>query len=377
MRLLLLLLLLPLTVHAQSAQSLFPDVVGSTWTYNVEITLPDSSTQSATRVDVLTGLENTDNKQFISIISSAGGLQAYELSQDTVKATLNVALPLAGVLPLDDFTRSLLDFSLPQTTLFVTTATLNSRNELNQLRQRIPTPQQLRDAIEQDAGIFSVKLGDSLDVVVSQAFRRIQDEIITLPAGNFNTLVFQSLAGINIEVDVRSILGTIRLTVPLLEDYIITSWYAQSTGLVRQQANMREISIDDNQLTMDVDFDAITIPGFDITLTSFTEGAQTSSADTELTPQTFSLGVNYPNPFNPSSTIPFELSNPAYIQLDIYDVTGRRIKRLVDGYFGAGQHQTQFTADINMSSGIYIYALTIRDDAGNTTRLHRSMLLIK
>lgn len=367
----------PIGLTAQSAHSLFPEAVGSTWTYNVEITLSDTSTQSATRLDVLTAVENSDGKRFLSIISTAGGLQSFELSQDTVKASLNVALPLVGLLPLDDLTQQVLDFELPQTTLFVSTAALNVRNEVNQFRQRIPTPQEIRDAIEQDAGIFSVTLSDSMDVVISQGYRRIADETITVPAGIYDTHVFQSLLGINVEIEARTILGRLKLIIPLLEDYTVTSWYAPSTGLIRQKAVPRELRIDENLVPVDVDFDDVSIPGFDMVLTSFIVGTGTSTPEGNAIPHSFSLKPNYPNPFNPSTVIPFNLTGSAYVKLDVYDLTGRRIKSLADGYFQAGQHTLNFIAAADLASGMYIYTLTIRDESGQITRLSQSMLLLK
>jgi hypothetical protein len=61
---------------------------------------------------------------------------------------------------------------------------------------------------------------------------------------------------------------------------------------------------------------------------------------------------SYPNPFNPSTTVQFELSEPTQVRLEVFDVVGRRVKILAAEQYPAGQHFVTFRAD-NLSSGIY------------------------
>ncbi len=66
---------------------------------------------------------------------------------------------------------------------------------------------------------------------------------------------------------------------------------------------------------------------------------------------------NFPNPFNPSTTISFSLASPQRVTLTVADVTGREVARLVnDAAFEAGTHFVSFTADA-LPSGIYFYTL--------------------
>ena len=69
----------------------------------------------------------------------------------------------------------------------------------------------------------------------------------------------------------------------------------------------------------------------------------------------------YPNPFNPSSTIRFAMPQEGHVTLKIYDVLGRDVAMLVDGYMEAGQQQAVWngkTADgRDVSAGIYIAQL--------------------
>jgi subtilisin family serine protease len=73
-------------------------------------------------------------------------------------------------------------------------------------------------------------------------------------------------------------------------------------------------------------------------------------------PVRFGLGQNYPNPFNPTTTIEFSTPSAVYLTLTVYDVLGREIVRLADGFFEAGNHKTTFDAR-NLPSGVYLYRL--------------------
>lgn len=73
-------------------------------------------------------------------------------------------------------------------------------------------------------------------------------------------------------------------------------------------------------------------------------------------PTEFSLYPPHPNPFNPSTTISFELREASFVSLKIYDIQGREVRRLMDGYKSAGTHQVVFDAD-GLSSGVYFAKL--------------------
>jgi WD40 repeat protein len=63
-----------------------------------------------------------------------------------------------------------------------------------------------------------------------------------------------------------------------------------------------------------------------------------ASSAAEL-PAAFSLGANYPNPFNPSTTIPFSLGKAGPVEMTILDAAGRRIRTLLNGRFPVGHHE--------------------------------------
>lgn len=75
------------------------------------------------------------------------------------------------------------------------------------------------------------------------------------------------------------------------------------------------------------------------------------------------LGVNSPNPFNPQTRIPFSISRSGRVALVIYDVKGRVVRRLLDGSYPAGEHDTVWDgrddAGRPVSSGTYFYRLSV------------------
>lgn len=82
-------------------------------------------------------------------------------------------------------------------------------------------------------------------------------------------------------------------------------------------------------------------------------------SDLETTPRAatgISLHPNYPNPFNPSTEITFDLPHSMQASLKVYDVLGREVAVLMDGVIGAGAHTVTFDAS-ELSSGVYFYRL--------------------
>ena len=104
---------------------------------------------------------------------------------------------------------------------------------------------------------------------------------------------------------------------------------------------------------------------------SFTTGELLTSTESTNTPSQYSLNQNYPNPFNPTTTISFSLPQSGRVQLDVYDISGRFITRLVDGTKGVGTHRVEFGGE-NLSSGLYFY--TLQTDGYRETRM---MMLVK
>ncbi len=79
-------------------------------------------------------------------------------------------------------------------------------------------------------------------------------------------------------------------------------------------------------------------------------------AGENIIPSSFKLYDNYPNPFNPSTSIRFVLPHSAKVKLIISDVLGREVRVLCDGIMNSGLHETTLDAS-NLSSGVYFYTL--------------------
>lgn len=73
-------------------------------------------------------------------------------------------------------------------------------------------------------------------------------------------------------------------------------------------------------------------------------------------PNSFNLYQNYPNPFNPTTTIKFDIPNSGNVSLKIYDLLGREVAALIDGFRNAGKYEASFNGN-NISSGVYFYKL--------------------
>jgi hypothetical protein len=73
-------------------------------------------------------------------------------------------------------------------------------------------------------------------------------------------------------------------------------------------------------------------------------------------PVGFSLSQNFPNPFNPTTTISYSLSEGGFVSLKVFDTAGREVSDLVHQMEEAGSHTVEFDA-IHLSSGVYLYTL--------------------
>lgn len=104
---------------------------------------------------------------------------------------------------------------------------------------------------------------------------------------------------------------------------------------------------------------------------TFTNSASVNNEAIAGLPEKFDLKPNYPNPFNPSTQIAFDLPESADVRLTVFDVLGRQVATLINQSMKAGTHTVSFDAQ-RLASGVYIYRL----EAGNFS-MTRNMMLIK
>ena len=92
----------------------------------------------------------------------------------------------------------------------------------------------------------------------------------------------------------------------------------------------------------------------------------------------FDVMPNYPNPFNPVTSINYQLPVTSRVNLTVYDITGRLVTTLVDKIQGSGIYKATWNAD-NFASGIYFYKFTATD-IGNSSHVFTGtgkMILVK
>ena len=93
-------------------------------------------------------------------------------------------------------------------------------------------------------------------------------------------------------------------------------------------------------------------------------------------PDRFECYQNFPNPFNPTTAISYQLSAVSRVSLKIYNLLGQEVASLVDGDRLPGYHQETWDAT-RCASGVYIYQLIATDDKGQKQVARKRMLLLK
>lgn len=93
-------------------------------------------------------------------------------------------------------------------------------------------------------------------------------------------------------------------------------------------------------------------------------------------PVLFALAQNFPNPFNPTTSLSYRLDRPARVRLTVYDVTGREVKNLVSQFQFEGQYTISWestdNAGIRVPSGTYFARLQVENESAI-----RKMVLMK
>ena len=97
----------------------------------------------------------------------------------------------------------------------------------------------------------------------------------------------------------------------------------------------------------------------------------TSVENPDEFPNRFSLSQNFPNPFNPSTVIRYQVPVTSDVQLEVFDMLGRKVATLVNSQIPAGLHEVRMDAG-HLASGIYVYRLI-----ANGQVYTRQMTLIK
>jgi hypothetical protein len=97
--------------------------------------------------------------------------------------------------------------------------------------------------------------------------------------------------------------------------------------------------------------------------------AMSSAADV---PSTFQLAPCWPNPFNPATTFEWAMPHAAHMRLEVFDILGRRVAVVAEGFYPAGLHHKTFDGS-ELATGVYF----VRLDCDGEAFLTQKMLLLK
>jgi hypothetical protein len=93
-------------------------------------------------------------------------------------------------------------------------------------------------------------------------------------------------------------------------------------------------------------------------------------------PSVFALNQNFPNPFNPATTIVYNIPVTSDVTLKVYNLLGQEVKALVNGIQNIGKYSVQFDGT-NLASGMYFYVLEANTFEGQKFTEVKKMVLIK
>ncbi len=117
----------------------------------------------------------------------------------------------------------------------------------------------------------------------------------------------------------------------------------------------------------EVSYVGMTTPGND--------SANVASEDIPA-PTMYGIGQSYPNPFNPTTTINYQLPVDGYVTLKVYDVLGREVKTLVNGQLPVGRYTATLDGS-QLATGVYFYRINIHGTDGKTFVSTKKALLMK
>ncbi|HCA41909.1 MAG TPA: hypothetical protein DEP28_01505 [Bacteroidetes bacterium] len=105
-------------------------------------------------------------------------------------------------------------------------------------------------------------------------------------------------------------------------------------------------------------------------------GVNVNNISSEI-PGSFNLHQNFPNPFNPSTKINFDLTEPGFVKLTVYDITGKKVDNLVEEFLRSGSYSVNWDSK-NLPAGVYIYSINFFSPSGEKKfTFSRKMNLIK
>ena len=118
-------------------------------------------------------------------------------------------------------------------------------------------------------------------------------------------------------------------------------------------------------------YDYKCIPHFPSMVGSINATVSSVTQTSSSFPEVYSLNQNFPNPFNPSTSIKFDIVNPGLVSVKVYNNLGKEVSTIVNENLSAGSYQVNWNA-AGLTSGIYFYRLETLDYVAT-----KKMLLVK
>ena len=150
--------------------------------------------------------------------------------------------------------------------------------------------------------------------------------------------------------------------------FAVINYGKNITGAANLLLEIESIKITDEELLIRKEFANYLLNGT-IKLNKGTESINNGTNNNGL-PKEFALFDNYPNPFNPTTTIEYSIPEASFVELKIYDILGGEVASLVKENKPSGKHSVKFSAS-NLPSGIYFYRIV----SGNFTATKKLILL--
>ncbi len=199
-----------------------------------------------------------------------------------------------------------------------------------------------------------IELGETFDVRITWE-NGYRVDLEALYIGQTSNFVVHTLAPTSA---IHSVIGKVNTMVDVAESDALTLIPGQMVDLAFEAP------------------DAPVSPDYDRKLFLWSRGYYRALQPSDLLPNEYRLLDNYPNPFNPTTTISFTVPHASRVSLVVYNTLGQEVKTLLDQEMNAGTHDVQWSGDNNqgasVASGVYFYRLT----AGDFTN-SKKMILVK
>ena len=331
------LLISSVQVYSQQASDYFPSQTGFEWKFKAtpldSVSNPINSL-AYFRMDSFTSIENYEGKLANIVLTKSGPLQTIVLQPYSDSLFYHTD----GTNGFEYFSiRNILELLIELNSLeidfdFVDFFTsLQDWYPVYQFASKVNTEYLLKQV---DTSIFISPF--TIPVQFKYLGTQLQDETIQTVLGSF---------------DCKKFLISWKVSSNILGDLITTKdtiWIAPDNWIVQDIIPGQYLQINIPPFLQIEQ----AIPGLETKLTD----EIVSVENEELAPNVFVLEQNYANPFNPSTTIQYAVSNRQFVSLKVYDILGNEVATLVNSEMPSGVYKVEWNAS-NVPSGVYFYQL--------------------